>query len=177
MDEMKSGTDVRISPHAIIRYPDLATLGDHVAIDPFVTITTALEIGNYVHIGPQSSVVGGRECMFVMKDFSSIAAGSRIICGSEKYGGEGLINPTIPAEYRVVDQSTVTMEKYTTLATNVIVYPGVTIGEGTVVGAASIVTSDLQPWGIYVGSPPRRIQDRPRDKILRYAECLARRID
>lgn len=44
------------------------------------------------------------------------------------------------------------------LAADVYVAPGVTIGEGTVVGARSSVFSDLPPWVVAVGSPahPRK---------------------
>ena len=40
----------------------------------------------------------------------------------------------------------------------------VTIGEGAVIGAGSFVNKDVEPWGIYVGSPARKIGERPRLK-------------
>lgn len=36
----------------------------------------------------------------------------------------------------------------------------VTIGEGCVIGAGSFVNKDCEPWGIYVGSPARKIGSR-----------------
>jgi len=50
------------------------------------------------------------------------------------------------------------------LATEVFVAPGVTVGEGSVVGARSGVMGDLEPWGVYVGTPAKRVKDRPRFK-------------
>lgn len=38
---------------------------------------------------------------------------------------------------------------------NVIVLPGVTIGEGSTIGAGSIVTKDIPPFSVAVGSPCR----------------------
>jgi len=38
----------------------------------------------------------------------------------------------------------------------------ITIGEGAVIGAGSFVNKDVEPWGIYVGSPARKIGERPR---------------
>ena len=35
-------------------------------------------------------------------------------------------------------------------------------GEGAVIGAGSFVNKDCEPWGIYVGSPARKIGERPR---------------
>ncbi len=166
---MKLGDDVRISPLAVIVRPELVEIGSHVAIDPFTVITTGITLGSYIHIASHCSIIGGRDGRLVMKDFSSLAAGCRIICSSDDYTGEGLNGATIPAKYRVVKCSTVTIERFVSLATNVIVFPGVTIGEGAAVAAGAIVNKSLEPWGIYMGSPVRKIGERRKDKILPYA--------
>ena len=41
-----------------------------------------------------------------------------------------------------------------------IVLPGVTIGEGCVVGAGSVVAKDLPDFAIAVGNPAKVIRDR-----------------
>ena len=46
------------------------------------------------------------------------------------------------------------------LATDVFVAPGVTIGEGTVVGARSSVFEDLPPMMVCVGSPAKPVKPR-----------------
>ena len=38
------------------------------------------------------------------------------------------------------------------------ILPGVTIGEGAVVGAASVVTRDVEPWTVVAGNPARVIR-------------------
>lgn len=38
----------------------------------------------------------------------------------------------------------------------------VKIGEGCVIGAGSFVNKDCEPWGIYVGSPAKKIATRPK---------------
>lgn len=46
------------------------------------------------------------------------------------------------------------------VATDVFVGAGVTIGDGTVVGARSSVFSDLPPWVVAVGSPAKVVKER-----------------
>ncbi|UPZ37822.1 acyltransferase [Sphingobacterium sp. PCS056] len=41
-----------------------------------------------------------------------------------------------------------------------IILPGVILGEGSVVGANSLVTKSLDAYGIYVGSPAKKISER-----------------
>jgi len=42
----------------------------------------------------------------------------------------------------------------------VFVSPGVTVGEGAVVGAMSVVTRDVEPWTVVAGNPGRVIRER-----------------
>jgi acetyltransferase-like isoleucine patch superfamily enzyme len=46
------------------------------------------------------------------------------------------------------------------VATNAIILPGVTIGEGAVVAAGSVVTKDVEPWTVVGGNPARVIGKR-----------------
>ena len=41
-----------------------------------------------------------------------------------------------------------------------IILPGVTIGEGAVVGAGSVVAKDVEPWTVVVGNPAKFIKKR-----------------
>ncbi len=41
------------------------------------------------------------------------------------------------------------------------ILPGVTIGEGCVIGAGAAVTKHCAPHGVYVGAPARRMRNLP----------------
>lgn len=44
------------------------------------------------------------------------------------------------------------------------VLPGVTIGEGAVIGAVSVVSHDVAPWTVVAGSPAKVIKKRELQK-------------
>lgn len=167
------GDNVFISANIEIRRPHLVRVGSHVAIDSGLYLTTAAEIGDYTHLSPYLTVIGGEQSALIVEDFVTIAAGSRFICGSDRFMGEGFTSVTVPEEFRdTVDFSTIRCARFSGVGTNVVVMPNVTIGEGSVVGACSLVTKDTEPWTVYVGIPARPIKRRPREKMLEYAKRL-----
>ena len=51
---------------------------------------------------------------------------------------------------------------------------GVTIGEGAVIGSNAFVNRDVESWGIYVGSPAKKIGERekPTDERRAIIEAM-----
>lgn len=167
------GSDVRISPNVEIIRPDCVKIGNHVAIDSGFYCTTSLEMGDYIHIAPYTTVIGGKKGYLKMGHFTGMAAGCRIVCVSDSHQGMGLIGPIIPSIYRdKLIIAPVIFENFVSLATNVVVLPGVTLGEGSVVGACSLVTKNTEPWTIYYGVPAKPIKNRIKNKMLRFAKKL-----
>jgi len=165
------GDDTFISKNVEIRRPHLVSVGSHSAIDTGFYCTTQAEIGDYIHIAPYTTVIGGADGLLRMGHFSSIAAGSRIICGSDNHLGDGLVGPTIPDQYKdSLKIEPVIFEKFVNIGTNVVVMPGVTLAEGTVVGSNSFVTKSTEPWTIYVGNPAKPIKVRKKETMLKYAK-------
>jgi dTDP-4-amino-4,6-dideoxy-D-glucose acyltransferase len=173
MMEFKSiGEDVFVHSEAIIKHPQLVSIGNHVAIDNGVTISTALTVGDYVHIAPFVCTIGGKLNGVAFDHFSFAAAGTKIVVGSEDYTGAGLVGPTIPLKYRKLILKDVKFERFAGCGVNCSIMPGVTLGEGSVLGANSLATKDLEPWTIYVGSPAKPVRIREKEKIIEYAKQL-----
>jgi len=166
------GKEVKIFKNAQLIKPELISVGDYSQIDDFAWMLSGkgLEIGRRVHISAFSSIAGGGKCY--IEDYASVAIGCRIITGTDDLSGKYLINPCVPMEYRNVTRSFVRVGRFATLATNVVVLPGVTIGEGVLVLLGSVVTEDLKDWGIYIGTPAKRIDKRDAGLIRSMARDL-----
>lgn len=52
--------------------------------------------------------------------------------------------------------------RYAWVAARACVSPGVNLGDGAILGLASVATRDLEPWSIYAGVPARKVKDRER---------------
>ena len=139
--------------------------GKYIIIDDFTLIYAKekISIGSYVHIASFTSISGGGK--FVMGDFSAISSGCRIVTGTDDFKHGGFGNSTITSEYRNVIIGKIQIGKFSIIGGNSVVLPGVTIGEGASVGAGSIVTKNLEPWGIYVGN--RRVGWRNKEEVLK----------
>lgn len=167
------GEDTFISNNVEIRRPHLVSVGSHVAIDTGFYLTTQAIIKDYIHIAPYITCIGGENGKLIMEDFTTIAAGCRLICSGDHHLGEGLIGPTIPEKYRDnVTYGNITLNRFASIGTNCVVMPGITLAEGSVIGACSLVTKDTEPWTIYIGVPARAIKIRPKDKMIEFAKKL-----
>ncbi len=170
---MIKGDDVYISATAEIRRPELARIGNHVAIDSFFYCTTKLHVGDYVHISPHVAVIGGKKTALYVEDFCFLSVGSKYICGSETFHGGGLIGPLIPEEYQDEQQLLpITLQRFSGALANSVVLPGVVMAEGSVLGANSLLKEDTEPWTVYAGNPARPIRKRSMYKAYEYAEKL-----
>lgn len=56
-----------------------------------------------------------------------------------------------------------TVRKGASIGANALLFPGVVVGEGAVVGSQAMVNVDIPPRTIYVGIPARKIRDLPED--------------
>ena len=144
---------------AIIKHIGLVVMGQNIAIDPFFYMTTQGEFGDWIHINSHVSVIGGKEAKMIIGNNVAISTGCRLICCSNDFHST---KPAIPfkGELQDIYGSFIYISDNVILGANVVVLPDVTIGEGAVVGANSLVKEDLEPWGIYAGTPAKKIGDR-----------------
>lgn len=167
-----TGDDVFIDSDIVIK-KDNTIEGSHIAIDKGFYCTTDISIGNYVHIGPYVTIIGGEKGEFIAKGFNNIMAGARIVCGSDRFDDSGLFGAMIPAELKgkqIIEP--VIMEEFSNIGTNAIMLPGSRLRKGVLLTAGSLLMGDTEEWGVYKGNPAILIKKIDGTKIIENAKLL-----
>ncbi|MBY8974412.1 hypothetical protein KHP62_01250 [Rhodobacteraceae bacterium NNCM2] len=170
------GEDVRIGRNCTVIGAENISLGAHIRIDGPTAIIAAsgwLKIASHVHIGGgcHLSCAGGIE----MADFSGLSQGVRLYSVTDDYSGGALTNPTVPAEFTNARAGTVRLGRHVIIGAGSVVLPDVTIGEGSAVGALTLVNASLAPWGVYAGQPAAWLRARSKELLEAEAAFLASR--
>ena len=152
------GKNVQISRYCRLYAPDKICLGNNVRIDDFCILSGNIELGNNIHISAYSALYGAMGIVF--KDNSGCSARTTIYSAMDDFSGDYLIGPMHPKECTNIKGGKVLIGEYVQLGAHCLVFPNLTIGKGTVVGALSLVTKSLPEWSIFVGIPARKIKDR-----------------
>ncbi|RIV87561.1 acyltransferase [Aurantiacibacter zhengii] len=166
------GRHVRISDRASIYDPGMMRLGDYCRVDDFCVLSGKLELGRNIHIAPFCLLAGG-EPGITMADFSGLAYGVQVFSQSDDYSGRTMTNPTVPDEFKRETKRAVTLGRHVIVGAGAIVLPGVTLADGTAIGARALVSKSTQEWSIYAGSPARRVKARHKDLLELEKEYLA----
>ncbi len=130
-----------------------AKVGKGALIRPSVKITYPwkVKIGSFSQIGDD----------VVIYSFADITIGNSTVISQKSYLCSGTHDFRSPSFE--IQSVPITIEDQAWLAADVFVAPGVTVGQGTVVGARSSVFNDLPPMMICTGSPARPVRPRISD--------------
>lgn len=168
------GTNVLISDKASIYGVNRIRIGNNVRIDDFCVLSAGeggIEIGNYIHIAVYSSLIGAGK--IVLADFCNISSKVAIYSSNDDYSGIYMTNPVVPAEYTNVTHADVLLGKHVIIGSGSVVLPGITLHDGSAIGALSLVTKDCEAFGVYIGSPAKKIKDRKRDLLEQEIKLVA----
>lgn len=111
----------------------------------------SIRIGKYCTIG-DSAFLDGRSGLTIG---DSVNFGSHVTIYTRQHDVDAADFAEVGAPVVIGDRAWVSSHS--------IVLPGVTIGEGAVVAAGSVVTKDVAPYTLVGGNPARYIRDRSRD--------------
>jgi acetyltransferase-like isoleucine patch superfamily enzyme len=167
------GENVRIARNCNIVGLANINIGHDVQIDSFCQIiaTGPVRLGSYIHIGAFCLLSG--KAGITMDDLSGLSQGVRIYSASDDYSGRTLAGPMVPAEFKNVKLAHVRLARHVIVGSGAVILPGACMGEGVALGALSLATHRLMPWGIYSGTPAKFIRERRRDLLALEARFLA----
>lgn len=170
------GENVLISNKCSIYGPARIELGDNVRIDDFCVLSAGdggIKIGSYIHIAVYSSLIGRSEIR--VSDFANISSRVSIYSSNDDYSGSHMTNPMIDEQFTGVNHQPVFIGRHAIIGSGSIVLPGVTIEDGVVIGALSLVNCDCKAFGIYMGAPVTQKRERKRDILVLERKFLASR--
>jgi len=124
------GSKVVLKPCIKIKFPWKLSIGDSAWIGEGVWID------NLAHVW-----IGNNAC---------VSQGAYLCTGSHDWSAE---------KFDLITQ-TIEIEDSAWVAAKTTVGPGVTIGEGAVLGLGSSTSKDLLPWTVYSGAPAKAIKER-----------------
>lgn len=153
------GKNVLISRKASIYSPEDIVIGNDVRIDDFCILSGKIELGNNIHISAYAALFAGDAGIYC-EDYVCISGRTMVYAISDDYSGEYMTNPTIPDKYKKVQSERVLFKKHSLVGAGCIVLPGVVLGEGSSVGAMSLINKDIEAWSMNVGIPTRKIKER-----------------
>lgn len=162
-EQLKScGEGVKIFPMAKIVLPHKVELGAYCRIADFVFMFAGegVIIGEHTDVQPHTVFWGGG--LTILGDRVSTGPGTVFLSATYSHHTPGLKMVDGLGEgstHTLGGKLVVGNDVY--IGANSTIMP-VTIGEGAVIGAGSFVNKDVEPWGIYVGSPAKKIGERPR---------------
>jgi acetyltransferase-like isoleucine patch superfamily enzyme len=130
------------------------------------------EIGDWTY-GSPTVLRWNDETRLEIGKFCSIAKGVQILLGGEHHLHWVT---TYPLYVFLANEETAFKQPHTKgniiigndvwIGVNAVILSGVTIGNGAVVGAASVVTRDIPPYTIAAGNPAKPIRKRFEDPII-----------
>ena len=116
-----------------------------------IEIGENVEINDEVHIGATQKII--------IEDNVLIA--SKVYISDHNHGsykGDEQDSPMSIPKGRKIHSSPIRIEKNVWIGELCCILQGVTIGEGSIIGAMSVVTKDIPPYTIAVGSPAKLIK-------------------
>jgi len=143
--DVRLGQDVKI--YAFVNLYG-CEIGDETKIGAFVEIQKGVKIGRRVKVSSHTFICEG----VTIEDYVFIGHGVMFI--NDKYPRAATEGGELQTEADWVCVPTL-VKQGASIGSNATILCGITIGEGAIVGAGSVVTHDVTPRAIVAGNPAR----------------------
>ncbi len=132
----------------------------------FIMHHTMLHVFNFRDL-PKSGITIGKNCF--IGEFNVMRGQGGVHIGNDVYTGPMVqivavnhvfSDPNRPIREQGITAQGIVIEDDVWLGSGAKVVDGVTVGRGSIIGAGSVVTKDIPPYSIAIGTPAKRIRDR-----------------
>lgn len=115
-------------------------------------------VGKGCFIGDNVRIDTSHSDMITLEDGVSLAGGSRLLCHQRDFR-----EYYIGSDYNALGYTIkpIVLKKGCLIGMESFVLPGVTVGEGAIVGAGSLVTKDIPAWTMATGRPAKVVKEIP----------------
>ena len=161
----RCGVGVRLHPFGKILHPEMVELDDNCRICDFSFIWggTGVKIGKFTDMQAQTVIWGGGSA--ILGDYISVGVGSVILTAGYDYKlGLRMVDGQ-PEGESLANYGQIIIENDVYIGARSTLLGDITVGEGAIIGANSLVNKNVEPWSIMIGSPAKKVGERPRLKI------------
>jgi acetyltransferase-like isoleucine patch superfamily enzyme len=121
------------------------------------------KVGKGCFIGDHVRIDQGHADMITLEDSVSVASGTRLLCHQRDFTHYYVGSDYMKLGYTI---KPVVLKKGCLVGMESFVMPGVTVGEGAIVGAGSLVAKDIPAWTVAVGRPAKVVREIPEKEPL-----------
>jgi len=171
-----------IASNVVMRHPQNIILSEQVFIDSFAYLEgisdhprggVEIESGTYVHmfcvisaayhgfvrIGRNCSINPGTQII----GMGGVTIGDNVLVAGQTMMlafSHGFVDRAVPMQQQAHTAKGIVVESNVWIGAGVKILDGVTVGQGAVLGAGSVVTHDVPPYAVVVGVPARLLRYR-----------------
>lgn len=122
---------------------------------PWLLRKMGCHVGKNVFVGDYVRVDKNHANLIYIDDYAHITAGCRLLCHQRDLSHYHVGDNAADCGYRLGE---IHIGKGVMIGMESMIMPGVTIGDGAIVGAMSLVTKDIPPYTIATGQPARVVK-------------------
>ena len=128
---------------------------------PWVLRRIGCKVGKNVFIGSQVYIDSGYANLIEIEDYVHVTARCLLLCHERNLSNYYKNDNASKLKYKT---GKIILKRGCMIGMNTMIMPGVTVGEGAIVGAYSLVTKDIPAWTIAVGRPAKVVKYIPERK-------------
>ncbi|MDB3999939.1 acyltransferase [Schleiferiaceae bacterium] len=122
---------------------------------PWVLRKIGCKVGSGVFIGDHVRIDSGYSHLITIEDNVHVTGGCRLLCHQRNLRGYRIGDDASSLPYKA---SKIHLKKGCMIGMECLIMPGVTIGEGAIIAAYSLVTKDIPAWTIASGRPAKVVK-------------------